>query len=44
MNEEFIEQAYKLAKEQYATLGVDTDAAIAQMNSIKIHHKLPTDK
>jgi len=36
MNEEFIEQAYKLAKEQYATLGVDTDAAIAQMNSIKI--------
>ena len=36
MKKEFVEQAYKLAKEQYATLGVDTDQAIASMKSVKI--------
>ena len=36
MKKEFVERAYELAKEQYATLGVDTDAAIARMKSVKI--------
>lgn len=31
-----IEKAYKLAKEQYAELGVDTDKAIKELNNIKI--------
>jgi L-rhamnose isomerase len=31
-----IEKAYKLAKEQYAALGVDTDKAIKDLNNIKI--------
>ena len=36
MNKEFVQKAYDLAKEQYATLGVDTDEAIARMKSVKI--------
>ena len=36
MNNDFVQKAYELAKEQYATLGVDTDAAIARMKSVKI--------
>ena len=31
-----IEQAYRLAKERYAALGVDTDKAIKQLNSIPV--------
>jgi L-rhamnose isomerase len=31
-----IEKAYKLAKEQYAALGVDTDKALAELKNIKI--------
>jgi L-rhamnose isomerase len=31
-----IEKAYKLAKEQYAALGVDSDKAIKDLNNIKI--------
>ena len=30
------EQAYQLAKEQYAELGVDTDAALQKMNNVVI--------
>ncbi|MEE4257313.1 MAG: L-rhamnose isomerase [Bacteroidales bacterium] len=33
---ELIEKAYALAKEQYAALGVDTDAAIQKMNDVVI--------
>lgn len=36
MKKEDIEKAYKVAKEQYATLGVDTDKVIAQMNDLAI--------
>ena len=36
MKKEFVQRAYELAKEQYATLGVDTDAAIAKMKDVKI--------
>ena len=36
MKKEFVERAYALAKEQYAALGIDTDKAIAKMNSVKI--------
>jgi len=36
MNKEFIESAYKQAKAQYAELGVDVDAALKQLNQIKI--------
>ena len=31
-----IEQAYRLANERYAALGVDTDKAIKQLNSIPV--------
>jgi L-rhamnose isomerase len=36
MKKEMIEKAYKLAKEQYAALGVDTDQVIADMAKINI--------
>src|ERR1035437_2307741 len=36
MKKEFIQKAYELAKEQYAALGIDTDAAIARMKDVKI--------
>jgi len=36
MKKEFVLRAYELAKEQYATLGIDTDAAIAKMKNVKI--------
>ena len=36
MKKQSIEKAYKLAKEQYAALGVDTDKAIEELNRIKI--------
>src|SRR6056297_1145427 len=34
--QELIEKAYALAREQYAELGVDTDAAIQKMNDVVI--------
>jgi L-rhamnose isomerase len=36
MNTRSIETAYRLASEQYAALGVDTDAALRRLNSIAI--------
>jgi hypothetical protein len=36
MKKEVIEQSYKLAKEQYAALGVDTDKVIAEMAKVNI--------
>lgn len=36
MKKTSIEKAYKLAKEQYAALGVDTGKVLAEMNNIKI--------
>jgi L-rhamnose isomerase len=36
MKKEIIEQSYKLAKEQYAELGVDTDKVIAGMEKVNI--------
>ncbi len=36
VKQEVIEKAYALAKEQYAELGVDTDAAIQKMNDVVI--------
>jgi L-rhamnose isomerase len=36
MKKEHVEKAYKLAKEQYAALGVDTDKVIADMSDVKI--------
>lgn len=36
MNKERIEQSYKIAREQYAFLGVDTDAALQKMDEIRI--------
>jgi L-rhamnose isomerase len=36
MKKEAIEQSYKLAKEQYAALGVDTDKVIAEMANVNI--------
>ncbi|MBK7627694.1 MAG: L-rhamnose isomerase [Bacteroidales bacterium] len=36
MKKEVIEKAYKLAKEQYAELGVDTDQVIAELDKITI--------
>jgi L-rhamnose isomerase len=36
MKKEVIEQSYKLAKEQYAALGVDTDKVIADMENVNI--------
>lgn len=36
MKKEVIEKAYKLAKDQYAALGVDTDQVIAELDKITI--------
>jgi len=36
MKKALVEKAYKLAKEQYAALGVDTGKVLAEMNNIKI--------
>jgi L-rhamnose isomerase len=36
MKKEFIEESYKLAKEQYAALGVDTEEVIAGMEKLSI--------
>ncbi len=36
MKKALIEKAYQLAKEQYATLGVDTGKVLTEMNNIKI--------
>jgi len=36
MKKEVVEKAYKLAKDQYAELGVDTDQVIAEMDKITI--------
>lgn len=36
MNEKLITQAYEIAKERYAALGIDTDKAIAQLETIPI--------
>jgi len=35
-NTDGIKQAYQLAKERYAAIGVDTDAAIAKMKDVNI--------
>ncbi len=35
-NHELVKKAYEIAKEQYAALGVDTDAAIAKMKDVNI--------
>jgi L-rhamnose isomerase len=36
MKKELIKESYKLAKEQYAALGVDTDKVIAGMENVNI--------
>ena len=36
MNKSTVEQSYKIAKEQYAELGIDTDKVIAEMDSVNI--------
>ncbi len=36
MNKERIEKAYQLAKEEYAELGVDTDAVLQKLNDVAI--------
>jgi L-rhamnose isomerase len=36
MKNEIIEKSYELAKEQYAAIGIDTDAVIAAMDNINI--------
>ncbi len=36
MKKELIEKSYEIAKEQYAAIGVDVDAAIAKMKEVKI--------
>ena len=36
MNESQIKQAYQVAKERYAKIGVDTDAALKRLQDIKI--------
>ena len=36
MKEELIRKAYEVAKERYAAIGVDTDAAIAQLEKTPI--------
>ncbi len=33
---ELVEKAYQIAKEQYATMGVDTDTVLTKMNEVKI--------
>lgn len=36
MKKKFIEKSYELAKEYYATLGVDTDKVLSEMNNLSI--------
>ena len=36
MKKEAIEQAYELAKEQYAAIGVDTEAAMKQLETVPV--------
>ncbi len=36
MSENLVQKAYDIAKEQYAVIGVDTDAAIARMKDVNI--------
>ena len=36
MNTDLIQKAYDIAKEQYAAIGVDTEAAIAKMKDVNI--------
>lgn len=36
MKKQTIEQAYAMAKERYADLGVDTDAALAKLQKISL--------
>ncbi len=36
MNKDIIERAYELAKEQYAALGVDTEAVLKKMDQLAI--------
>ena len=36
MKAEHITQAYQVAKERYAAIGVDTDAALKKLQAIKI--------
>ena len=36
MKKEIVEKSYKLAKEQYAALGVNTDKVLAEMNKLQI--------
>jgi L-rhamnose isomerase len=36
MKKEIIENSYKLAKEQYAALGIDTDQVISEMDNVNI--------
>ena len=44
MKEELIKKAYEVAKERYAAIGVDTDAAIAQLEKTPISlHRWQTD-
>ena len=35
-NEKNVESAYQLAKERYAELGVDTDAALKALKNVKL--------
>ena len=35
-NQELVKKAYEIAKEQYAAIGVDTDAVLAKMNEVAI--------
>ncbi len=36
MKKEYIEKHYRIAREQYASIGIDTDAVIAQMDNLAI--------
>ncbi len=36
MSKDLVQKAYEIAKEQYAAMGVDTDAAIAKMKDVNI--------
>ena len=36
MKKEIIEKSYKLAKEQYAELGVDTEKVLSEMDNVNI--------
>jgi L-rhamnose isomerase len=36
MKKELIEKAYEIAKERYAAIGVDTDAAMEKLQNIQL--------